>query len=128
MDPIFFWSSEAQATSLNKFLDIFTGIHNDLAAGLQAIDEGNLRDYVVAATLKQITVFILQLQEYIAMVELSLETKVGDFKEMKGIESNLKVEGKELMKNMRLHIETANLLKDGPKDTGKKRKVEVGGE
>ena len=62
------------------------------------------------------------------MVELSLETQVGDFKEMKGIESTLKVAGKELVKTMRLLIKTANLLKAGPKDKGKKRQVEVCGE
>ena len=48
------------------------------------------------------------------------------------MESKLKVDGKELMKNMRLQIKTATLMKDGPKDgpkdKGKKRKVEVGGE
>ena len=63
------------------------------------------------------------------MLELSLETRAGDFEEMKGIESKLKVEGTELM---RLQIKTATLMKDGPKDgpkdKGKKRKVEVGGE
>ena len=120
--------SEAQATSLQKFLEIFTGIQNDLSVCLGIIDEGNLRDYVVAATLKQVTVFILRLQEFTAMLELSLETRAGDFKEMKGIESKLKVEGKELMKNMRLQIKTATSLKDAPKAKGKKRKVEVGGE
>ena len=124
--------SEAQATSLQKFLEIFSGIQNDLSVCLGIIDEGNLRDYVVAATLKQVTVFILRLQEFTAMLELSLETRAGDFKEMKGIESKLKVEGKELMKTMRLQIKTATLMKDGPKggpkDKGKKRKVEVGGE
>ena len=91
-----------------------------------------MRDYVVAATLKQVTVFILKLQEFTAMLELSLETRAGDFEEMKGIESKLKVEGKGLMKTMRLQIKTATLMKDGPKDgpkdKGKKRKVEVGGE
>ena len=120
--------SEGQAIFLHKFLEIFSGMQNELAAGLQVIDEGNLRDYVVAATLKQTQVYILKLQEFTAMLELSLETGGGDFKEMKGIESNLKVEGKELMKNMRLQIKTATLMKDGPKDKGKKRKVEVGGE
>ena len=76
--------SDAQAVSLKKFLDIVVGIHNDLVTGTQTIGEGNLRDFVVTATLKKINVFLLQLQEYTAVIELSLETKVGDFKEMRG--------------------------------------------
>ena len=122
--------SEAQATSLNKFLEVFTCIQHELAAGLQVIGESNLKDYVIAATMTHVTVFMFQLQEFTAMLELSLETKVGDFKGMKGMETNLKVEGKELMKNMRLQIKTATLLKKGPQDKGKKRKVDVdvGGE
>ena len=95
---------------------------------MQTIDEGNLLDFVVTATLKKINVFLLQLEEYTAVIELSLETKVGDFAEMKGTVAKVKVEGGELMKNMRLQIKTANLLKGGPKGKGKKRKVEVGGE
>ena len=119
--------SEAQALSIQKFLDTIVGTHNDLVTGMKTIDEDNLRDYVVAATLKQINIFILQLQEYTAMLELSLETMVGDFKEMKSIESKVKVEGKELIKNMRLQMKTATVLKGGPQDKGKKRKVVVGG-
>ena len=120
--------SHAQASSLHKFLDIFTTMQYELAAGLQVIDDSKLQEYVVAATFKNVTIFVLRLQDFIAMLELSLETKTDYYNEMKGIESTLKVAGKELVKNMRLQIKTANLLKAGPKDKGKKRKVEVCGE
>ena len=62
------------------------------------------------------------------MLELILETMVGDFNEMKGIDSKVKVEEKMILKNLRLQLKAATLLKDGPKAKGKKRKVEVCGE
>ena len=40
----------AQSVSLRKVLDILIGTHNDLAANMEVIDKGNLRDHVVAAT------------------------------------------------------------------------------
>ena len=115
--------------SLRKFLDILIGMHNDLVTNVEVIDKENLRDYVVAATLKNAHVFTLQLQEYTSIVELALETMVGDFKEMKVMKLKIKLEGKELMKKMRLQIKAATSLKDGPKASkGKKRKGEVDNE
>ena len=120
--------SEAQAISIHKFLDTIVSTHNNLVTDLQMIVEAKLREYVVAATLKQSNVFVVQLQEHTAMLELILETMVGDFNEMKGIDSKIKVEGKMILKNLRLQLKAATLLKDGPKANGNKRKVEVGGE
>ena len=45
--------SHAQASSLQKFLDIFTTMQYELAAGLQVIDDSKLQEYIAAATFQE---------------------------------------------------------------------------
>ncbi len=108
---------------MEKYVATAKFIRDSLTDGLSAIQSDGLTDFVVQAPLKQIDIFIIKLKEFIAIAEGSLDSRAGDFEEIKATRAQIKADGCQYTKTLKMQIKSATLLKDGggSKAKGKKR-------
>jgi len=118
--------SDSEAKSLQQYISDAQDIVIELAAIIEEIRNAELQDFVIAASLKEAPLVALKIKEFLAMAEGSLESKAGDFKELKHLmDTTVKGSGKSCVKSLKSQVKSAHSLKQGPqpKAQGKKRKA-----
>lgn len=119
--------SESQKITLEELTADIADVNAVLDVELQNIKTNEVKEFMVQASITQAEACGCKVKEYIAIVELALDSNTGDFKELKSQHRELKANCKDQVRRLKAQIKIGMSLKSellGDKvPKGKKRKT-----
>ena len=103
--------SESQKISLEQLTADIADLNGKLHVELQTIKTNEVQEYMVQATITQAEACGFKLKEYVAIVELALDSNSGDFKVLKSQHRELKTHCNEQVRRLKAQMKAAMSLK-----------------